>query len=449
MLRSAPTQDPPAERASPWPMSAAGLALLAIATLIALSPRVLLYDERYYMQSAWFLAERRDFVALMRTPLDLAAGPLYAYLHVLAMPLTGLQVPAARFVNLACLMIAIAASARGIGRLGYTAAPARAAMLLAVPMVGPTAGLALTELPALALASLAALGAVEGLAAATPARSRWWWGFAGIGAGFAVLGRQTYLPALAGFAALGWAYREHAWRAAGAAALALACVAPMVALWGGLSPPSNTAAGPGFVPPHAVLALIYLAAACALIAPGFFAAPLRLARDKPLGVGTAGAVLAATALVLLDLPIASRVVAVAPAALQLPLQAGLRAVLALVAALFVLAAAVNGIERGHDRRFALLAGLTLALTATAAGIGHQFSSRYVLAAFPFALLMLQRWLRPGPWAAARLLFGAGLGLASLAAYYWNAPPTDPSFRLSASPDIIARMPLARSDRTEP
>ena len=77
----------------------------------------------------------------------------------------------------------------------------------------------------------------------------------------------------------------------------------------------------------------------------------------------------------------------------------------------------------------------------AARIGHQFSSRYVLIAFPFALMMLQPWVRPGIWAAARLALGALLGFASLAAYYWNAPPTDPAFKLTAPPEIVARMPL--------
>ena len=78
---------------------------------------------------------------------------------------------------------------------------------------------------------------------------------------------------------------------------------------------------------------------------------------------------------------------------------------------------------------------------TAAGIGHQFSSRYVLTAFPFALLMLQPWFRPGLGAACRMVVGAGLGFASLASYYWNAPPDDPSIKLVAPAALIAKMPL--------
>ena len=49
----------------------AGAALLGLlAGLIALSPEVLLFDERYYMEAAYFLAGNFDFVALMQTPLD-------------------------------------------------------------------------------------------------------------------------------------------------------------------------------------------------------------------------------------------------------------------------------------------------------------------------------------------------------------------------------------------
>ncbi|MCA1661546.1 MAG: hypothetical protein LC648_05085 [Novosphingobium sp.] len=419
-----------------------GLVLAVLGGLIAVSPRVLVYDERYYMQSSHFLAEYGDLVRLMRTPLDLAAGPLYACLHVALAPLTDLELPAVRFVNFACLLLTLWACARVIARLGHKQPWPRAAMLLAVPMIGPTSGMALTELPALALASLAVLGVAEGLAA-TEARKSWaWWTLAGLAAGGAILGRQTYLPGLLGFAAIGWRHREQALRAAAATTLALLCVAPLVVLWRGLTPPDNAALAASLAPQHAILAFIYLAVASALIAPRFFAAAASLAKRSPVGVGMAFAALAAAAaIVLLDFPIGARVVAAAPAGWQDPLQAALRLTMAGIAALFVLAAAGNAFERRGDPVFALVAGLTIVLTGTAAGIGHQFSSRYVLVAFPFALLMLQPWIRPGTWAAARIGLGAALGLASLAAYYWNAPPTDPNFRLSAPPEVIARMPL--------
>ena len=61
--------------------------------------------------------------------------------------------------------------------------------------------------------------------------------------------------------------------------------------------------------------------------------------------------------------------------------------------------------------------LTLVLTATTFGIGH-FSSRYVLVAFPFAIIMVQPYFVPSKWGALRLLAGSSLGIYSLTSYFW-------------------------------
>ena len=186
-------------------LAAAGAVLVALAILIAVSPQILIYDERYYMESSYTLAAHFDLLGPLRTPLDLAAGPLYPYVHVLLAPLTKLQVPAVRYVNWAALMAVLGCSWRTLALLGYRDAAARAAMLLAVPMIGPTSGMALTELPAMAMASLSVLAVAEAVAAPAPRRAWLWWTLSGVAAGFAILGRQTYLPALLGFALLGFA----------------------------------------------------------------------------------------------------------------------------------------------------------------------------------------------------------------------------------------------------
>ena len=124
--------------------------LLLLAVLIAVSPARLIYDEVYYMQAAHILATSGSFDVLMHTRSDIAAGPLYPYLHVLASPLTSFAAPAIRFVNFACLLITLAALAWTLRLMRQSTPWLRAAMLLAVPMIWPTSGMALTELPALA-----------------------------------------------------------------------------------------------------------------------------------------------------------------------------------------------------------------------------------------------------------------------------------------------------------
>ena len=67
--------------------------------------------------------------------------------------------------------------------------------------------------------------------------------------------------------------------------------------------------------------------------------------------------------------------------------------------------------------------LTLGMTSTAAAVAHLFSSRYLMAAFPFALFALQPYFTPSRWAAARLAAGALCGYRSLAHYFNGVVPT--------------------------
>lgn len=420
---------------------AAGAVLAVLAFMIAASPPILIYDERYYMASSYYLVAYPDLLGPLRTPLNLAAGPLYPWLHALVAPLTHLQLPAVRYVNWIALVVILGCSWRTLALVGYRDGAARASMLLSVPMIGPTAGMALTEIPALAMASLAVFAAVEAVGSKSPLRGWSWWALAGVAAGFAILGRQTYLPALIGFALVAWKLPAQRGGAMLATVLGVALVLPMIVIWEGLSPPAQVPAMRSIVPEHGVLAFIYLACATLLIAPGFFAAALATRRRALMGgflalLAGLGALAGA-----IRFEAASRVIAAVPPAFQVPADLALRAGMTGAAALFLIAATVNVWERREDSRFVLFAFLTVLANGTAAGIGHQFSSRYVLIAFPFALIMLQPWVRPGAWAAARLGLGAALGFASLSAYYWNAPPTDPSFTLAAPPEIVARMPL--------
>ena len=89
----------PSHRASGqrWVLAVATLVLLALAIMIAVSPRILIYDERYYMESSYYLAAHFAWT-----------GPLYPHLHVLLSPLTQLQVPAVRYVNSAALAVTLA-----------------------------------------------------------------------------------------------------------------------------------------------------------------------------------------------------------------------------------------------------------------------------------------------------------------------------------------------------
>ena len=407
--------------------------LLVLAVLIAISPARLIYDEVYYMQAVHILAASGSFDVLMHTRSDIAAGPLYPYLHVVASPLTGLAAPAIRYVNFTCLLITLAALAWTLRLMGQSTPRLRAAMLLSVPMMWPTSGMALTELPALALVSLAVALVGHGIMTRSGPVRLGAFALSGLLAGIAITGRQTYLPALAGYALLAIGERRLTVPALAALALAGAALTPMLIAWHGLTPPWQTQLSQGLVPEYGVLAFVYLASATALIAPGFF----RSVYAKPnLRWVTLAAVMVAVVVCIVTgfrIAVASRVVDKLPHLLQVPAQIGATVFTVSLAAAMVIAGLVNLVELRRDRIFVLLVVLALTLDGTAIAVSHQFSSRYVLAAFPFALLALQRWWQCDGWAVFRLGLGATMGLASLMAYYWNEPPASPTGQVAMAP----------------
>lgn len=417
-----------------------GLGLLALlGVLIAGSPRMLIYDERYYMEASWFLVTRFDFLALMTTPLDVAPGPVYAYLHYFLSPLTGLLPPAIRFVNWACLAGVMAANAATIRRMGYGDSLARAAMVLAVPMIWTTSGLALTELPALLFASLAVLATAHAVGAA-PARAWWLFVVAGIAAGLALMARQTCLPGLAGFVLLGLGQRRLLAPCLLAVAIALLIFSPLLITWHGLAPPwmDNKS---GISVAHGIMAFVYLATAALLIAPGYFLSALSTRRHRIAALVAVAAVVLVVAVSGFRIELLSQAVARLPAALQGPAQLAGTLVMVGIACAMAMATLIHLWDGRGNRRLLLLCVLTMMLTGSAAGITWQFSSRYVVAAFPFALLMLQPWLVMNRWAAARLLLGALLGCISLTAYYRGATPFTEKDYGHAPPEVREQMRL--------
>ena len=419
------------------------LLILLLVAVVAVSPRVPIYDEGFYLESAWFLRRHFDFFVLMNARLDLGAGPFYAYLHHFAGPLTGLRPPAIHYVNVGALIIAILAIGSTIRRLGYDQPMARAAMLLAVPMIWPTSGLALTEIPALTLASLAVLPVV---AASRASAARQWPLFllAGLCAGLAITARQTYLPAIAGLILVGICHRPLLLPALTAAIVAGAVISPMIVAWHGLAPPwvQNTT---GLSLEHGIMAFIYLATATLLIAPRYFVSAMA---DHRARIAAAVAVAAAAVAIVgagIRLDIANRVWPHLPLLLQAPAQMAASAAMACIAAAMVVATAIHLWRRRADRLFLLLGFLTMMMTGTAAGILWQFSSRYVLAAFPFALLLLQPWVTINRWAVARMIGGAAIGLLSLTTYYRGAEPFNVGLFKGAPLEIKHEMVRAYGD----
>ncbi|MEP7007737.1 MAG: hypothetical protein ABI810_17285, partial [Sphingomonas bacterium] len=122
----------------------AALAFLALIALVARSPSRYLYDERYYIEGAWLLARGASYRDFLLAPLNTPAGPLYPTLQWLLSPFTGLQPRAVRIPNLILLAAASGAIAYAMARWRLTDPLARAAMVLALPIIWVSAGMAFT-----------------------------------------------------------------------------------------------------------------------------------------------------------------------------------------------------------------------------------------------------------------------------------------------------------------
>lgn len=212
--------------------------------------------------------------------LEGSAGPLYAVVHYVFEPFTGLQPPGIRLVNVLFLAGTICFTAL-ILKKTTTAHWTLALYLLAIPKIYVLTGLAFTELPAIFFFTAAVFFVLRTadkqnsfpikLANAI---------VAGICLSLAILGRQPFLVALLAVPVL--FVHDRSVRSVLLimiiALITLALPVYVLVQWDGWMPPSDRKYYPDVAgqlnlrPDFFVLCVFYVAAAFAFIAPSFFAA---------------------------------------------------------------------------------------------------------------------------------------------------------------------------------
>lgn len=391
----------------------AGIAFIALILLVLGSPNRYIYDEPYYLEGAFLLAKGMRFTDFLLAPLNTPAGPLFPTVQWCLSPLTHFQAQLIRLPNIVFLGMAITANAYSLSCWGYKDAWSRATMLLALSIMWVSAGMALTEMPAFAFASFAVAAAAWGMSDPQALRRRIWAGFAisGLCFGIAILGRQPYLPAAGGLVMVAVFEPRFRWPAAFGAALAILVPLPVFLVWGGLVAPHVARVG-GLSLTHGALAYAYLSALMVILAPTFFLTRWRWTLGIGLVVG-----LAAMPLGGMGATVAPGVAGHLPPALQPLFQLGISVAMIGGGAAVIVASGINIWSRRDDRIFVLMVLLMLGMTFTAAGIIHLFSSRYLMAAFPFALFAAQPFFTPSRWAIARFAAGAVFGYLTLAHYF--------------------------------
>jgi hypothetical protein len=412
----APAPDPDrAAETNPWAYAGAAINLGAFLALLALASRGgiihLQHDEGWYLGTAEAL-RTEGLTAKFLRELPGPAGPLYSFVHALFAPLTGLQRPGIRFVNMGLFAATILVVANLYRRRGLAHPLVSAMHLMAVPILYGAVGGALTDVPALLCFSaclaplLAAVSAADAPGGAARARSLGLAVLAGACFGLAVLGRQQYLAALAALPILGLGSRA-AWPALAAfAASGLAMPAAVFAVWGGLVPPHTEAVGHGISVPYGLLSFGYAGAMYSLFDARFFLRPRGLA------------IVVASVLVHLALDLREVEPSSTGAMLVLPgwllayfVPATCGALIGLGICLGVELAEAAWADR-HDRELAFLWAAAFFLLLTPLKINHLFSSRYVIPALPMVLLLAERRSPDSPWKALRMAAASVLGLFS-------------------------------------
>lgn len=388
--------------------------------LVAISPNSPVYDEVFYIVGAKMLSKGWAIKGVLLAHNYNLAGPLYPLLHWVVASVTDFDPWRVRWVNVVLLGISLAALAYTLRRWGYDNVWSRVTMVAAFPPFWVCTGLALTEIPALTCASLS-VATIAWTISQDRRQGRLfdWFGFAlaGMLFGLAILGRQPYLPAAIGFFCIAAFAPRFRWPALIGAAAAVLVPLPVFLTWGGLVAPDARQFARISID-HGTLAFIYLSAAVLLIAPRYYAASWRWSLATALLAGLCAAGFGG-----LSITVAGSIAKHLPSGLAVAFQITASALLAGGGAATIVASVFNLWEQRGNWLVILAILLTLGLTSTSLAIGHQFSSRYLITAFPFALLALQPYFTPSRWAALRLLIGAAIGAFALHSYHASLGPT--------------------------
>lgn len=356
--------------------------LLSLSWIIYHSPHALVYDEPYHIGLAKAASEQGWKAALTSDENKSAAGPLYAWLHLFASPLTDLEAPSVRWLNFGCLIAMITCVSLHLHRRDQSIAPAIA--LLGVPFIWPAVGIALTEVPALlaftafVILCLRILKQSANVEESHGTTTRALVSIAaGLALGISVLGRQTYLVCFPCLLIVACVHR-HFWKET----LVILSTATLTCgwlfvLWKGLVPPSQQMTNSGIRMDHLTLSLAYLAVATLIIDPGWFGG---IGWKQCVSAFVLATTVAAIAFRGLDPPAAGLLSKLLPSS-SLPTFGTLIRALMLTGGLLWCLQLLREIQlRCQNAPSLLILLLLAALAAAPAKVSHQFSSRYVVGA---------------------------------------------------------------------
>ena len=409
-----------------WAWTVVALSAIVLCCLVALSPAAPVYDEGWYLATLPLL-QRHGLSFAFLTSIPGPAGPTYTFVYAVVEKLFGLNLPWARFTGVglltaSSLLVASALAARQLQRAMLPASPLLlGAILIALPLVGVSAGMALTEMPAFFFVCLFLCI----LFWSYPSRtfsiygSLFGAGVAGLALGIAILGRQNYLVIPLCLILLvrrgdgSWFRSDLAFMSV-VFLTALLVVAPVLIAWGGFVPPQTASVSYGYSIRNGLFGAGYAGVIVLILAPQIYR-PLS-ERWYILAAMAFGSIVFILLQNAEHLPAHAMLFRLGP-----PWTSVAGAVFAILLAglgLATIAALIHHLVANFDSvmvRFSTSVALLGLLTN--AKVTHQFSSRYVFVFIPFLILALANNVCPNWQFPLRLAIGGLIGAMSLASYF--------------------------------
>ena len=401
-------------------------ALIFLIVITAVNPNPPLFDEIFYFKNMALFEKHGLSKKFLLEIYEQAPGPLYQIVHTVLKPVTNLKVPGIRLVNVVFFLLVIVNLFYILRWVGYKAEPRLilSLNLVAVPVVWQTAGMALSEMPAMFFATFSMVLICRTFSLKDKKLFSAGLGLlAGISLGLSILGRSPFLliiPASVilifnpfGKEKISVPPMVYVFFIVGAI---LTCF-PVFFVWKGMVPPhvATKVAKGALKPWHGILAFAYTSIITLIVNPKW----LRINRKTIFWLTGAYIVLLTANYFWLHLkyhPLTIFLSKILPEVVMSIYPHLISPVLMLFAGLFMVRLGQKLWEE-RNNRFYLFIGISLALILISCiNIKHLFSSRYVAQAAPFIVLIISENDSPTKGKIVRTLIGISIGYISLSTY---------------------------------
>jgi 4-amino-4-deoxy-L-arabinose transferase-like glycosyltransferase len=402
--------------------------LFILAGMVVTVQKPLVYDEPIYQQTVETLKQYGFSISFLNN-MKVTTGPLYTILHNSLAPLTNLDVPGVRLVNVTLLCLTIITTS-GIGYLNKLSSPLLSALcMISIPMTWVMSGMALTEMPAIFFMSVALFLLFWSTSSSNSEetdnhnvsfvspRQLVIAILGGIIMGIAITGRQPLLVTLAAVPILAINSRS---RMQALCFLLSAAILPIIlfSIWGGLTPPlwqERMASYGGFSIKHLILAYCYAGGISLILAPKFFSI-----NWKPTVIIVAVSILINGIFSWIEfVPMRTLSNQIIPATIFPIYTKIVSGLLVSLGVLYIASVFKNLFENRKNLNYLFLGVATLFICFTTLKVTVQFSSRYVAQALPLFILITAPYTEASYFKATRIVLGSLLGVAILTSYYFS------------------------------